>query len=189
MSSERGTGREFVESADDYVSSLYNKLWSGKKTYISPKDRNAIYEAVAKIHPTGRGARASQEATAELMEVLGQSPVNSVGRTKNEWFTVPELRKEVRGKLTRAAMDASDDARSRLLMARDMLDDITTNKVLTNDEKAILLRANNLTFDVKRGEEALRGGKGSAEGLDIQRLNKAYEATRNQAASMGEHHP
>ncbi len=179
-----GTGEEFVNAAQRYIGDEYGKIWNGKRVQLSPRHREAVVSRVGVLPADGVGKDEATEAARIMANRMGVTDGVSDAAT-NFPLNPQTFRERFRKPITDAAMAADGEVRARLLEGRALLDKLVTTKNLTKAEQARLKEINALNFDAMRMEEAARGGGMAKEGLDLSRLNRAYERMLDQGRSMG----
>ena len=179
-----GTGEDFATGAKTYVQGEYDKLWSGKKIQLSPRHREAIVSRVGTVPSDGVGVDEAAQAARLMANRMGVEDGTSVALS-NHPYSPEGFREKFRKPISDMAFgEDNPEIKRRLLEGRDLLDKLATNKSLTKPETARLKEINSLNFDANRMEEAAQGGRMSSEGLDISRLNRAYERMLKQGRSM-----
>lgn len=173
-----GTGAEILDSSKGYVNGLYDKFWNGKRLQLSPAARKALAAKVSQVRKDGAGGVEAGQANAIIANRFPEFD-------KNMSLSHNTFRNEYRGPLTNDAFEAKGQVRDRLLGARELLDKMVTGKNLTKAEQATLKEINLKQFDVSRLEDAVRGADLGTEGLNVNRLNAAYQNMRKQGEAMG----
>lgn len=160
-----GTGRDFVDAGQHYVSGAYDKIFGNKKFLMSEALVGRANAAASQLTRTGGGGVANNKANAIIADTIDVSN-GSLRLTQREMQNALVQMQE------KAAKESPE-----LIRAVERARQVFKNSVrarLTPEQRLRLDDVDKLNFDLSRLKEATAGTAAEEVGVNASRLARAY---------------